>query len=78
MLVMIEHFCKWLKLVPLLHYSSRGAIYAFLDRVFSRFGTLAKILINQDMKICMKFYELCEKCLLIIRLLHETILKQMG
>ncbi|CAK9225535.1 unnamed protein product [Sphagnum troendelagicum] len=33
---MIEHFSKWLELVPLPNYSSEGgATYAFLDKVQS-------------------------------------------
>jgi hypothetical protein len=36
-LVMIEHFSKWLELVPLPCYNSEGTIYAVLDRVLSRF-----------------------------------------
>jgi hypothetical protein len=48
MLVMIEHFCKWIKLVPLLHYSSKGAMYVVFGRVFKRFGTLVEVFINQD------------------------------
>ncbi len=44
-----------------MHYSSKGTMYAFFDRVFSRFGTLVEVFTNQDMEFCMKFYELCEK-----------------
>jgi hypothetical protein len=44
---MIEHFSKWLELVPLPDYSNEGVTYAFLDRVFSRFGVLAKVLADQ-------------------------------
>jgi hypothetical protein len=57
---MIEHFCKWLKLVPLPNYSNEGgATYAFLDKVLNRFGAL-EMLIDQGMK----FQELCEKALI--------------
>jgi hypothetical protein len=35
---MIEHFSKWLELVPLPDYSNEGTTYAFLDMVFNRFG----------------------------------------
>jgi hypothetical protein len=41
-LVMIEHFSKWLELVMLLDHSSEGAIYAFLDKVLSRLGLQPK------------------------------------
>jgi hypothetical protein len=41
-LVMIERFSKWLKLVPLLDCNSEGITYAFLDMVLNRFKALAK------------------------------------
>jgi hypothetical protein len=41
---MIEHFSKWLELVPLPNRSSEGAAYAFLDIMFSRFGVPTKVL----------------------------------
>ena len=34
-LVMIEHFSKWIELVALLDKFSKGTAYAFLDRVLS-------------------------------------------
>jgi hypothetical protein len=37
-LVMIEHFSKWLELVPLPDCSSEKTTYAFLDKVLSRLG----------------------------------------
>ncbi len=43
-LVMIEHFSKWLELVPLQYCNSEGATYAFLDMIFNRFGALVKVL----------------------------------
>jgi hypothetical protein len=43
-LVMIEHFSKWLELVALLDKFSEGAAYSFLDRVLSRFGAPAEVL----------------------------------
>ncbi len=43
-LVMIEHVSKWLELVPLLDCSSEGAAFAFLTRVFNRFGVVAEVL----------------------------------
>jgi hypothetical protein len=46
---MIEHFSKWLELVSLLDYNNEGATHAFLDMVFSRFGALVEVLIDQDM-----------------------------
>jgi len=49
-LVMIEHFSKWLELVPLVplpDHSSEGATYAFLDKVFIKFSVPIELFINQ-------------------------------
>jgi hypothetical protein len=48
---MIEHFSKWLELVPLLDRSSEGTAYAFIDKMFNRFGALAKVIIDQGTKL---------------------------
>jgi hypothetical protein len=45
-LVMVEHFSKWIELVPSLYKSSEGVVYAFLDRVLSHFGAPAEVLID--------------------------------
>jgi hypothetical protein len=42
---MIEHFSKWLELVPLLDRSREGV--AFMDKMFSKFGALVKVFIDQ-------------------------------
>jgi hypothetical protein len=47
---MIEHFSKWLELVPLSNRSNEEATYAFLDRVFNRFGVPVEVLINQGIE----------------------------
>jgi hypothetical protein len=60
-LVMIEHFSKWLELVPLLNHNSERATYAFLDKVFSRFGVLVENFIDQSAKFQGDFQDLCEK-----------------
>jgi hypothetical protein len=41
---MIEHFSKWLELVPLLDYSNEGIAYAFMDKMFNKFGVLTEVL----------------------------------
>ncbi len=46
-LVMVEHFSKWIELVPSPDKSKEGIAYAFLDRVLSRFGALAEVLTDQ-------------------------------
>jgi transposase-like protein len=47
-LVMIEHFSKWIELVALPDKFSEGVAYSFLDRVLSRFGAPAEVLTDQD------------------------------
>jgi hypothetical protein len=54
-LVVIKHFSKWLELVLLPNCNNEGATYAFLDRVFNRFGVRAKVLIDQGMEFCGDF-----------------------
>ncbi len=61
---MIEHFSKWLELVPLLNCSTERSSYAFLDKVLNRFGAPAKVLTNQGTKFRGEFQELCEKTLI--------------
>jgi len=48
-LVVIKHFLKWLELVSSLIHSNETTIYAFFDKVFNKFGALAKIFIEQGM-----------------------------
>ncbi len=62
--IVIKHFSKWLELVLLPDCSNEGVTYAFLDRMFSRFGARAKILVDQGTKFCGFFLELCEKALI--------------
>jgi hypothetical protein len=45
-LVMVEHFSKWIELVPSPNKSNKGITYAFFDRVFSHFGAPIEVLIN--------------------------------
>jgi hypothetical protein len=61
---MIEHFSKWLELVPLLDHSSEKETYVFLDRVLSRFGAPTKVFIDQCIEFHGEFQELCEKTLI--------------
>ncbi len=63
-LVMIEHFSKWLKLVSLVDHNNEKATYTFLDRVLNKFGALSKVLIDQGMEFYGIFQELCEKALI--------------
>jgi hypothetical protein len=40
-------FSKWLKSMPLPNHNNEIVAYAFSDRVFNRFGVLAKVLTTQ-------------------------------
>ncbi len=46
-LVMVEHFSKWIELVPSPDKSSEGVAYTFLNRVLSHFGAPTEVLTNQ-------------------------------
>ncbi len=49
-LVMIEHFSKWLELVPLPNYSNDGVAFAFFDKMLNKFGVQVEVFINQSIK----------------------------
>jgi transposase-like protein len=57
---MVEHFSKWIELVPSSDKSNEGVAYAFLDRVLSHFGAPAEVLTDQGTK----FQVLCDKALI--------------
>jgi hypothetical protein len=63
-LVMVEHFSKWMELVPSFDKSNKGVAYAFLDRVLSHFGALAEVLTNQGTEFQGEFQVLCDKVLI--------------
>jgi hypothetical protein len=63
-LVMVEHFSKWIELVLSLDKSSEGVAYAFLDRVLSHFGAPAEVLTNQGTEFQGEFQVLCDKALI--------------
>ena len=46
-LVMVEHFSKWIELVALSQSSAKLAAAAFLDCVLAYFGALVEILTDQ-------------------------------
>ncbi len=46
-LVMVEHFSKWIELVPSPNKSSEGITYVFFDKVLSHVGALAEVLTDQ-------------------------------
>ncbi len=63
-LVMVEHFSKWIELVPSPDKSSEGVAYAFLDRVFSHFGAPSEVLTDQGTEFQGEFQVLCDKALI--------------
>jgi transposase InsO family protein len=63
-LVMVEHFSKWIKLVPSPDKSSEGVVYAFLNRVLNRFGAPAEVLTDQGIEFQGEFQVLCDKALI--------------
>jgi transposase-like protein len=58
---MVEHFSKWIELVPSPDKSNEGITYAFLDRVLSHFGAPTKVLTDQGMEFQGEFQVLCDK-----------------
>jgi hypothetical protein len=63
-LVMIEHFSKWIELVALPDKFSEGATYSFLDRVLSRFGPLTEVLTDYGREFLGEFHTLCEQAMI--------------
>jgi hypothetical protein len=68
-LVMIEHFSKWIELVALPDKFSEGAAYSFLDRVLSRFGVPVEVLTDQGREFLGEFQTLYEQAMID----HRTI-----
>ena len=64
LLVMVEHFSKWIELVALPQNSSELAAAAFLDRVLARFGAPGEVLTDQGREFLGSFEELCTKALI--------------
>jgi hypothetical protein len=54
-LVMIEHFSKWIELVALPDKFGEGAAYSFLDRVLSHFGAPAEVLTIKEGNFLVNF-----------------------
>ncbi len=63
-LVMVEHFSKWIELVPSPDKSSKGVAYIFLDRVLSHFGAPVDVLTDQGTEFQGEFQVLCDKALI--------------
>ena len=63
-LVMVEHFSKWIELVALPDRESEGSAFAFLDRVLSHFGAPAQVLTDQGTEFRGEFQKLCDQALI--------------
>jgi hypothetical protein len=63
-LVMIEHFSKWIELVALPDKFSEGATYSFLDHVLSRFGAPAEVFTDQGREFLGEFQTLYEQVMI--------------
>jgi hypothetical protein len=63
-LVMIEHFSKWIELVALLDKFSEGEAYSFLDRILSRFRAPTEMLTNQGREFLDEFQIQCEQAMI--------------
>ena len=63
-LVMVEHFSKWIKLVALSQNSAELAVATFLDHVLAHFRAPAEVLTDHGREFIGVFEELCTKALI--------------
>jgi len=63
-MIMIEHFSKWVELVALLDKSSHSTSQTFLQHVLSKFGAYAKCLIDQGSEFREEFQDLLDHALI--------------
>jgi hypothetical protein len=63
-MIMIEHFSKWVELVALLDKSSHNISQAFLQQVLSRFGACVECLTDQGSEFREKFQYLLDHALI--------------
>ena len=77
-LVMIEHFSKWIELVALPDKFSERVAYAFLNRVLSRFGAPSEVLTDQGREFLEEFESLLEQTYVDHRTTNRDHLKADG
>jgi len=77
-MIVIEHFSKWVELVVLLDKSSHNTNHAFLQQVQSRFGACIECFIDQGSKFKGKFQNLLDHAFINIIELQEIIPKLMA
>jgi hypothetical protein len=63
-MIMIEHFSKWVELVALPDKSSHNTSHVFLQQVLSRFGACVKCLIDQGSEFRREFQDLLNHVLI--------------
>jgi hypothetical protein len=63
-MIMIEHFSKWVELVALPNKSSHNINHVFLQQVISRFGACVERLINQGSQFRGEFQDLLDHALI--------------
>ncbi len=63
-MIMIEHFSKWVELVMLSDKSSHSTSHVFLQHVLNRFGACAECLTNQGSKFKGEFQNLLDHVLI--------------
>ncbi len=63
-MIMIEHFSKWVELVALPNKSSHSTSQVFLQQVLSRFGACAKCLTDQESIFRGEFQDLLDHVLI--------------
>jgi len=64
MMIVVEHFPKWIEIVAFLNkYNERDA-YAFLDCILSRFGAFIKVLMDYRKELLGELQALCEQALI--------------
>jgi len=63
-MIMIEHFSKWVELVALPNKSSHSTSQAFLQQILSRFGACAKCLTDQGSEFRGEFQDLLDHVLI--------------
>jgi hypothetical protein len=75
-LVMIEHFSKWIEVAATTNKSSETVASIFLDKVLSRFGAPAEVLTDQGTEFRGSFQELCNRAFIDHSRLLGIIQKQ--
>jgi hypothetical protein len=75
---MVEHFSKWIELVPSPDKLNERVAYAFLDRVLNHFGAPTEVLTYQGTEFQGEFPVLCDKALIDHRTMSRDHPKAYG